>query len=115
MLICVSGGHNSTALLKMTGEALFNYKTRKMFFKAKALHIEEGPVLGWSAEESQAVRKGVETLCSSSQVDLDVIGLEQVYEVDWTRMLGQRLGNAWVEKVQAERKKMGREEKIAKF
>ena len=44
-----------------------------------------------------------------------MLGLEEVYDVDWTKMLGQQVGQQWVEKVQSERQKMTTEEKVAKF
>ena len=64
LLICVSGGVNSLALLKMMSETLFNPRAKKMFFTAQVIHINESIIYDRNKEETEEEENKIKEICS---------------------------------------------------
>lgn len=83
VLVCVSGGNNSMAMLNMF-HSTFNDKTsnRKLFFKLKVLYIDDSILSGNESYtlDSPNCKNEIESICKKFQFLYEVIPLESVLE-----------------------------------
>ena len=86
VLVCISGGNASMAMLNMFYKTFYETTTnRKLFFKLKILYIDDSifnPEKEQIVKERETKRNFLTSLCSKYHFDIDIINLENIFLIN---------------------------------
>jgi len=81
LLLCISGGPNSMAMGKLVSESLHNPITRKMFYVARILYIDEGSIYNFDNEKRKANIQKMRDYAQELKLCFDYLKIEDIYKL----------------------------------
>ena len=79
VLLAVSGGASSCAMLDLVIRGLSKETTRKLRFQPGVIHIDEGQLLGRTAEQRESVKEQIKTVAGKAGYPFHVVMLEDLF------------------------------------